>query len=115
MPITLAPLFSAQNGCGQTKKISVHGVSLKCASHASQFDIDLSDQTITIQHFKLAVDGKDTVALDGFNLVSKFSEQGNNIGGQIDYTLDALKIQGNDFGTGKLTLKIDKIEYKSLK
>ncbi|MCX2959019.1 MAG: YdgA family protein, partial [Serratia symbiotica] len=83
--------------------------------HASQFDIDLSDQTITMKHFKLAVDGRDTVALDGFNLVSKFGEQGNNIGGQIDYTLDALKIQGNDFGAGKLTLKIDKIEGNSLK
>lgn len=108
-------VFSGPNGFGQTEQISVNGVSLKRASHASQFDIDLSDQTITMKHFKLAVDGRDTVALDGFNLVSKFGEQGNNIGGQIDYTLDALKIQGNDSGAGKLTLKIDKIEGNSLK
>jgi uncharacterized protein YdgA (DUF945 family) len=108
-------VFIGPNGFDQTEQISVHGISLKRAHHASQFDIDLGDQTITMKHFKLSVDGRDILALDGVNLVSKFGEQGNNINGQIDYTLDALKIQGNDFGAGKLTLKIDNIEGNSLK
>ncbi|EOI1371996.1 YdgA family protein, partial [Serratia marcescens] len=32
-----------------------------------------------------------------------------------DYTMDALKVQGNDFGAGKLTLKIDNVDGKALK
>ena len=48
--------------------------------------------------------------------MSKFGEQGSsNIGGQIDYTMDALKVQGNDFGAGKLALKIDNVDGKALK
>jgi len=108
-------VFSGPNEFGQTEQVSFQGVSLKGTSHASQFDVNLGDQTLTMKQFKLAVDGKDTVALDGFNLVSKFGEQGANIGGQVDYTMDALKVQGNDFGAGKLTLKIDKLDGKSLK
>ncbi|CAI0748517.1 MULTISPECIES: YdgA family protein [Serratia] len=108
-------VFSGPNEFGQTEQISFQGVNLKGTSHASQFDVNLGDQTLTMKQFKVAVDGKDTVALDGFNLVSKFGETGSNIGGQVDYTMDALKVQGNDFGAGKLTLKIDRLDGKSLK
>ncbi|MEE4484385.1 YdgA family protein [Serratia ficaria] len=108
-------VFSGPNEFGQTEQISFQGVNLKGTSHASQFDVNLGDQTLTMKQFKVAVDGKDTVALNGFNLVSKFGETGSNIGGQVDYTMDALKVQGNDFGAGKLTLKIDRLDGKSLK
>ncbi|MBH2877592.1 YdgA family protein [Serratia marcescens] len=109
-------VVSSPNAFGQNEQITFLGFNLKGNSNESKFGVKLGDQTMTLKQFKLAIDGKDAVALDGFNLVSKFGEQGSsNIGGQIDYTMDALKVQGNDFGAGKLTLKIDNVDGKALK
>ncbi|ASL92688.1 MULTISPECIES: YdgA family protein [Serratia] len=109
-------VFASPNEFGQNEQITFQGFNLKGNSNESKFGVKLGDQTMTLKQFKLTIDGKDTVALDGFNLVSKFGEQGSsNIGGQIDYTMDALKVQGNDFGAGKLTLKIDNVDGKALK
>lgn len=109
-------MFASPNEFGQNEQITFQGFNLKGNSNESKFGVKLGDQTMTLKQFKLTIDGKDTVALDGFNLVSKFGEQGSsNIGGQIDYTMDALKVQGNDFGAGKLTLKIDNVDGKALK
>lgn len=109
-------VVSSPNAFEQNEQITFQGFNLKGNSNESKFGIKLGDQTMTLKQFKLAIDGKDAVALDGFNLVSKFGEQGSsNIGGQIDYTMDALKVQGNDFGAGKLTLKIDNVDGKALK
>lgn len=108
-------VFSGPNEFGQTEQVSYQGLSLKGFSHASQFDVNLGGQTLAMKQFKLAVDGKDTVTLDGLNLASKLDEHGANIGGQVNFTMDALKVQGSDFGAGKLTLKVDKLDGKSLK
>lgn len=107
-------VFSGPNEFGQTEQVSFQGFSLSGNSHPSKFDFNLGGQTLTMKQLKLVVDGKDTITLDGLNLVSKFGEQGDNIGGQIDYTMDALKVQGSNFGAGKLTLKVDKLDGKSL-
>lgn len=109
-------VFASPNEFGQNEQITFRGFNLKGNSNESKFGVKLGDQTMTLKQFKLTIDGKDTVALDGFNTVSKFGEQGSsNIGGQIDYTMDALKVQGNDFGAGKLALKIDNVDGKALK
>jgi uncharacterized protein YdgA (DUF945 family) len=97
-------VFASPNEFGQNEQITFQGFNLKGNSNESKFGVKLGDQTMTLKQFKLTIDGKDTVALDGFNLVSKFGEQGSsNIGGQIDYTMDALKVQGNDFGADSYT------------
>lgn len=93
----------------------MQGATLKSQTHAGQFDLSLGDQNMAVKRIKVAVDGKDTLTLDGFNLASKFGEKDSNLNGQIDYTMDALKIQNSDFGSGKLSLKIDKLDAKSLK
>ena len=57
------------------------------------------------------------MALDGFNLVSKFGEQGSSKHRRPD-RLHHGRAQGagrNDFGAGKLTLKIDNVDGKALK
>jgi len=77
--------------------------------------VGIGDQNLTIKQVAVNVDGKDAASLDNFKLVSKFSEEGSNIKGQQDYTIDALKIQNSDFGSGKLTVKIDKLDAAALK
>lgn len=42
-------------------------------------------------------------------------ETDKDLNGKLSYTLDALKIQGNDFGSGKLAFAFDKLDGQSLK
>ncbi|QHA89334.1 YdgA family protein [Serratia rhizosphaerae] len=107
--------LSGRTEFGQTEQITLQGITLKTDTRNGQYDLSLGDQALNIKQLKVAVDNKEALTLDGFNLASKFGEQDGNLNGQIDYTMDALKLQGADFGSGKLTLKIDKLDGKSLK
>lgn len=108
-------VISGPNQFGQTEQVQLLGVSLKSQTHAGQFDLSLGNQNLVLKQIKVAVDGKDTLLLDGFKLASQFGEKDSNLNGQIDYTIDSLKVQNSDFGSGKLLLKIDKLDAKSLK
>ncbi|HEI8865117.1 TPA: YdgA family protein [Serratia odorifera] len=108
-------VITGPNQFGQNEQISLQGLSLKTDTHAGKFDLSLGNQTLAVKQLKVTVDKKDTLTLDGFNLASQFGETDSNLNGQIDYTMDALKIQDRDFGAGKLSLKIDKLDAQSLK
>ncbi|WP_431222499.1 YdgA family protein [Serratia sp. L9] len=107
--------ISGPNQFGQLEQVTLQGLTLKGDTHKGQFDLSLGEQTLGLKQLTVAVDGKDTVLLEGFNLASKFGEKGTSLNGQLDYTMAALKVQGNDFGSGKLLLKIDNLDGKGLK
>jgi len=106
---------TSQNQFGQLEKVTFNGFSLDSDTHQGKFKVSVGDQNLTVKQVVVNIDGKDAASLDNFKLVSKFSEDGNNIKGQQDYTLDALKIQGTDFGSGKLTVKISGLDGAALK
>ena len=60
-------VFASPNEFGQNEQITFRGFNLKGNSNESKFGVKLGDQTMTLKQFKLTIDGKDTVALDGFN------------------------------------------------
>lgn len=107
--------ISGPNQFGQDEKVTLQGLTLKSNTHKGQFDLSLGDQTLGLKQLTVDVDGKNTVALEGFNLTSQFGENGNSLNGQLDYTMAAVKVQGNDFGSGKLLVKIDNLDGKALK
>ncbi|GAA3891920.1 MULTISPECIES: YdgA family protein [Gibbsiella] len=108
-------VLSGPNQFGQVEQITLQDVKYTGNSRLSSVELALGDQSATIKQMNVAIDGKDTVQLDGFSLVSKFGEQESNINGQLDYTLDAMKVLGNDFGSSKLTIKIDRLDSQSVK
>jgi uncharacterized protein YdgA (DUF945 family) len=107
--------ITSQNQFGQQEKVTLNGFSLDSDTNQGASKVGIGDQNLTIKQVAVNVDGKDAASLDNFKLVSKFSEEGTNIKGQQDYTIDALKIQNSDFGSGKLTVKIDKLDAAALK
>jgi uncharacterized protein YdgA (DUF945 family) len=107
--------LTSQNQFGQLEKVTLNGFSLDSDTHQGQSKVSVGDQNLTVKQILVNVDGKDAASLDNFKLASKFSEDGSNIQGQQDYTLDALKIQGTDFGSGKLTLKVNGLDAAALK
>jgi uncharacterized protein YdgA (DUF945 family) len=107
--------ISGPNQFGQVEQVTLQGFTLKGDTHQGQFDLSLGEQTLGLKQLTVAVDGKDTLSLEGFNLASQFGEKGTSLNGQLDYTMAALKVQGNDFGSGRLLLKIDNLDGKGLK
>src|SRR5471030_107710 len=107
--------ITSQNQFGQQEKVTFTGFALDSDTNQGKSKVGIGDQNLSIKQVSVNVDGKDAAAVENFKLVSKFGEDGSNIKGQQDYTVDALKIQNTDFGSGKLTVKIDKLDGAALK
>lgn len=107
--------LTSKNQWGQLEKVTLAGFSMDSDTQQGKFQVGVGDQNLVVKQLLVNIDGKDVGSLDNFKLVSKFSESGNNINGQQDYTVDALKIQGADFGSAKMTLKLDKLDGAALK
>ena len=108
-------IIRGPNQLGQATETQFLGTTLKSRTHTGQFDISLGDQSLVFKQLKITVDGKDTLLLGGFKLTSHLDEKDGNLKGQIDYAMDTLKVKNSDFGSGKLSVKIDKLDAKSLK
>lgn len=69
-------------------------------------------------HSKLSisVEGKELAVLEGMGIDGKSDliNEGKTVNSQLDYTLNSLKLQGQDMGSGKLTLKVGQIDGEAL-
>ncbi|MFZ4833783.1 YdgA family protein [Rouxiella sp. Mn2063] len=108
--------FTSPNQWGQLEKVVLSGITIKSNTNGGKFNLGgIGSQSLAVKNAAVNIDGKDTATLAGFALNSKFDEDGNNVNGVLNYTMDSLKIQGMDFGAGKLNVKIDKLDGQALK
>lgn len=107
--------ISGPNQLGQRETMVIQGLSLKSNTQKGPLDLGMGEQHLALKQLKVAVDGKDTVTLDDFNVTSQFGETGPNINGKIDYTMKAINMLGQDFGSIGLLLKIDNLDGKGVK
>ncbi|MFA3761050.1 YdgA family protein [Yersinia sp. 2538 StPb PI] len=108
-------VFTSKNQWDQLEQFSVQGLTLKSDSKMGKFDLSIGDQQVAIKQIGFSLDGKEMATLVGFNLNTQLGETDKDLNGKLSYTLDALKIQGNDFGSGKLAFAFDKLDGQNLK
>ncbi|MGP2543025.1 YdgA family protein [Yersinia sp. 2541 StPb PI] len=108
-------IFTSKNQWDQLEQFSVQGLTLKSDSKMGKFDLSIGDQQVAIKQIGFSLDGKEMATLVGFNLNTQLGETDKDLNGKLSYTLDALKIQGNDFGSGKLAFAFDKLDGQNLK
>ncbi|MDU3928900.1 MAG: YdgA family protein [Enterobacter asburiae] len=108
-------IIRGPNQLGQTKEIQLLGISLKSQTQTGPFDLYLGNQNLVLKQIKVAVEDKDTLLLEGIKLATLLDEKDSNLNGRVDFAINALKIQNVDFGSGKLSFNIDKLDAKSLK
>ncbi|MGG7667717.1 YdgA family protein [Yersinia sp. J1] len=104
-----------KNEMDQVETFTVKGLSLKNDSKTGKFDLSIGDQNLSIKQVLLSVEGKEALVLDGFTLTSQMGESDKNLNGKLSYTLDSLKIQGNDFGSGKLNFTFAGLDGEAVK
>lgn len=107
--------FSSPNQWGQQEKVTISGINMKSDSHLGQSQLYVGEGNLSTDNINVNIDGKDAAQVAGMKVHSNFNEQQQNLNGQLDYSIDSLKIKGEDFGSGKLTLKLDRIDVQALK
>lgn len=108
-------VFATKNQWDQIEQFTLQGLVLKSDSQMGKFDLSIGDQQLGIKQMSFSLDGKETATLVGFNLNTQLGETDKDLNGKLTYTLDSLKIQGSDFGSGKLAFTFDRLDGQSLK
>lgn len=101
---------------GQPVQVNFNGVSMASDTQLTVGDLRIGTQKVGLQSLTLNVDGKETAALNGLMLtgLTELQADKKNVSLQADYTLDALKAQGQDFGSGKLNMKVTNLDAEAL-
>ncbi|QUG75582.1 DUF945 family protein [Erwinia sp. E602] len=107
--------LSSKNQLDMPMLFTVNGLTFDANSRLSEEGLRIGDQKVVLKSFTTAVSGKDVLALEGLNGTSNFDSKDNRVGGEVAYTLDSLKLQGQDFGQGKLVVKLADFDGKAMK
>ncbi|MCE9993477.1 YdgA family protein [Enterobacter asburiae] len=105
-------LVNAVNEYDQKVQLTFNNLKADGNSKMTSFDERIGDQKLSLEKLAIAVEGKEMAVLEGMDLDGKsdVSKDGKSINTQLDYTLKSLKVQNQDLGTGKLSLKIGNID-----
>lgn len=105
-------LVNTVNQYGQRVQLTFNGLSTDGSSQRSEFDERVGEQKAAVEKLAIAVEGKEMAVFEGFKINAKSDVQDDkkHLSGQIDYAIDALKVQNQNMGSGRLTLKVGNID-----
>ena len=105
-------LVNAVNEYNQKVQLTFSNLKADGNSRMTDFQERIGDQKLSLDKVAIAVEGKEMAVLEGMDVNGKsdVSKDGKSINTQLDYTLKSLKVQNQDLGTGKLSLKIGNID-----
>ncbi|VTO27914.1 GTP-binding protein YdgA [Klebsiella pneumoniae] len=113
--------LKGQAGSGQidalneyNQKVQLRFVNLTTdgATELASFNERIGQQKMTLDKLAISVEGKELALIDGMALDggSTLTQDGKGVNSQVNYTVNSLKLQGQDMGSGKLTLKVDNVD-----
>lgn len=108
-------LINAVNEYNQRVQFTFNGLETDGSSKLTDFSERVGGQKLTLDKLAVAIEGKELAVVDGlsFNGKSEVAKDGKNIDSQIDYQMNSLKIQNQDMGSAKLTMKVGNIDGQS--
>ncbi|ROP61973.1 uncharacterized protein YdgA (DUF945 family) [Enterobacter sp. BIGb0383] len=104
--------FDTLNEYNQRVQMSFSNLKTDGSSEMTDFSERIGSQKLSLDKLTIAIEGQQMAVIDGMNLdaASTLSSDRKAINTRLDYTLNSLKLQSQDMGSGKLSLKIDKID-----
>ncbi len=105
-------LVSTPNEYGQQVQLTFNNFKTDGETSLSSFQERIGSQTLSLDKLAIAVEGKEMAVLDGLKINGKSAPDadGKTLNGEINYTLDKLRMQNQDMGQGGLTLKVSKVD-----
>lgn len=108
-------LLTTKNQLDMPVLFTVNGLKMDGNTHLSPEGMRIGDQTIKLDKLTAAVNGKQAFTAEGLNGKSAFNAENSLISGNIDYTLDSLKVQNQAFGEGKVSVKLSQFDANAMK
>lgn len=105
-------LVDTVNEFGQKVQLSFNNFKTDGSSEISAFNERTGSQKMSLDKLAISIENKEMAILEGMELTAKsdVADDKKNINSQVDYTLNSLKVQGQDLGNGKLTLKVGQVD-----
>ncbi|MBB1201042.1 DUF945 domain-containing protein [Enterobacteriaceae bacterium 89] len=105
-------VINAVNEYNQKVQLTFNNLKTEGNSKLASFNERVGSQKLTLDKLAIAVEGKELAVMEGttFDAKADLSKDGKTIDSSLDYTLNSLKLQGQDLGSGKLALKVGQID-----
>ncbi|EEH92877.2 protein ydgA [Citrobacter portucalensis] len=109
-------VVNAVNEYDQKVQMTFNNLKTEGSSSIASFGERIGDQKLSLDKLSISVEGKELAVLEGMGIDGKSDliNDGKTVNSQLDYTLNSLKLQGQDMGSGKLTLKVGQIDGEAL-
>lgn len=105
-------LYSSINEYGQRVQLTSGDLTLDGDTTLSSFAERVGKQSLNASKLAIAVEGKELALIEGLKIVgnSDIEKDGKHMSGQLDYSLDALKLQNRNLGSGNLHLTVNQLD-----
>lgn len=107
-------LIGGLNQWQQHEQLTVQDFRLDSTTHKGKLDYSVGDNTMKAKTLVYNIDGKDMLSADGLSQVTSVNEEADKLNAQVAYNLDALHVQGQEFGAGKLVIRLSNLDPKAI-
>ncbi|MDU2734744.1 MAG: YdgA family protein, partial [Mixta calida] len=107
--------ITSKNEMGMPVLFTANGVKVSGNTHLTPEGVRIGDQKVELEKFNASVNGKDALTLQKLNGTSSFDNKAGKISGNIDYRVDNVHLQNNDFGEAKLSMKLAQFDAQAVK
>ncbi|HRM40675.1 MAG TPA: DUF945 family protein, partial [Escherichia coli] len=96
----------------QKVQLTFNNLKTDGSSTLASFGERVGNQKLSLEKMTISVEGKELALVEGMEISGKSDlvNDGKTINSQLDYSLNSLKVQNQDLGSGKLTLKVGQID-----
>lgn len=98
----------------QREQLTLQDFSVDNDTHNGKQGYSIGDNTLKARTLVYNLDGKDILSIDSLSQVTHATEDGDKLSVQVNYALDALHIQGQNFGAGKLNISLSNLDGKAI-
>ena len=104
--------INAVNEYNQKVQLTFNNLKTDGSTEMASFNERIGKQAISLDKLAIGVEGKELALFEGMKIDgnSSLTADGKGINSQLDYTVNSLKLQNQDIGSGRLTLKLDNID-----
>ncbi|XBS68033.1 YdgA family protein [Acerihabitans sp. KWT182] len=107
-------VVGGENQFQQREQVNLHDLSIDSDTHKGKQGYSIGDNTLKVKSLTYNLDGKDVLTTDNLSQVTTAHEDGDKLNVQVAYGLDMLHVQGQEFGSGKLTIKLSNLDAKAI-
>lgn len=99
----------------QPVKLAMTGLAVDMDTRVGQFGLGIGSSSAQIARIDIQdLDTETQVALHGLGYTAALAESGSNLNLDLGYRIDQIKVNGNDFGKGQASLKLERLDGKAV-